>query len=85
MISVSFNVNYSTIFNTINTIKVLIEILQGVPKKSTLQENSKTFYQIGKWGLTQVKTHWLHVLDTWLWHRCAQQPKIPIFLQLKHI
>ena len=30
-------------------------------------------------GLTQVKTNWGFVLDTWSWHRCAQHPKIPLF------
>jgi len=62
-----------------------IKLSTGCPPKNPLSENSKTFDQIAiqrckgeKWGFTQVKTHWVHVLDTWLLHRCAQHPKIPL-------
>ena len=67
-----------------------LNILQGVPKKDRLKENTIPFDHMamqrsewGYWWFTQVKTNWEHVLDTWLLHRCAQHPKIPFILTSK--
>ena len=78
----SFHIKLLSVHSYKQKFCIIMFCIYRVSQKSPLQENSKIIDQIAiqrckgeKWGFTQVKTHQVHVLDTWLWHRCAQHPK----------